>query len=99
VRNAMEMLARAMNEAKSNDPKVFAEKLRGMRHKQVYGTEGYMRAQDHQFFQDMYISVLTPVTGDMKFDEENTGWGWKTTAKIPVSETEVATTCKMTKPS
>jgi branched-chain amino acid transport system substrate-binding protein len=99
VRNEMEMLARAMNEAKSNDPKKFAEKLRGMRHKTMFGAEGFMREQDHQFFQDMYISVMTPRTGDMKFDEEGTGWGWKTTAKVPVPDTEVATTCKMTKPS
>lgn len=99
VRNEMEMLARAMNEAKSNDPKVFVEKLRGMRHKSLYGSEGYMRADDHQYFQDMYISVMTPLTGSMKFDEENTGWGWKTTAKIPVRETELPTTCRMSKPS
>ena len=99
VRNLMDMLARAMNEAKSNDPKAFAEKLQGMRYKTIYGPEAFMRAQDHQFFQDLYISVMTPVTGEMKFDEENTGWGWKTTAKIPLSETEVGTTCKMVKPS
>ena len=99
VRNEMEMLARAMNEAKSNDPKVFAEKLRGMKYKNIYGKDTYMRAEDHQFFQDMYISALTPMTGDMKFDEENTGWGWKLTATVPLADTDVPTTCKMAKPS
>jgi branched-chain amino acid transport system substrate-binding protein len=99
VRNEMEMLATAMNEAKSNDPKVFAEKLRGMKYKNIYGKDTYMRAEDHQFFQDIYISALTPMTGDMKFDEENTGWGWKLTATVPMGETDVATTCKMAKPS
>lgn len=99
VRNEMEMLARAMNEAKSNDPKAFVPKLRGMRHKQLDGSEGFMRADDHQYFQDVYISVMTPVAGDMKFDEEGTGWGWKTTAKIPMRQTELPTTCKMSTPS
>jgi branched-chain amino acid transport system substrate-binding protein len=99
VRNEMEMLAKAMNEAKSNDPKVFAEKLRGMKYKDIYGKETYMRAEDHQFFQNMYISALTPLSGDMKFDEENTGWGWKLTATVPMGETDVPTTCKMAKPS
>ena len=99
VRNQMEMLARAMNEAKSNDPKAFVPKLRGMRHQQLYGTEGYMRADDHQYFQDVYISVMTPLAAGMTFDEEGTGWGWKTTAKIPVSQTELPTTCKMATPS
>lgn len=99
VRNQMEMLARAMNEAKSNDPKVFAEKLRGMKYKTIYGTDAYMRAEDHQFFQDMYIEVFTPKTADMKFDEENTGWGWKSIARVPMAATDVPTTCKMAKPS
>jgi branched-chain amino acid transport system substrate-binding protein len=99
VRNEMEMLARAMNEAKSNDPKVFAEKLRGMKYKNIYGKDTYMRAEDHQFFQDIYISALTPLSGDMKFDEEKSGWGWKLFATVPMANTDVPTTCKMAKPS
>ncbi len=99
VRNEMEMLAIAMKEAKSNDPKVFVEKLRGMKYKNIYGADTYMRAEDHQFFQDMYIEVFTPVTGDMKFDEEGTGWGWKTKAVVKMGDTDVPTTCKMAKPS
>ena len=36
-----------------------------------------MRADDHQFFQPMYIANLGPLGKDQPFDEENTGWGWK----------------------
>jgi len=99
VRNEMEMLAAAMNQAKSNDPKVFVEKLRGMKYTNIYGDQTYMRAEDHQFFQNMYIEVFTPVAGTMKFDEEKTGWGWKTAATVKMADTDVATTCKMAKPS
>ncbi|WP_430396869.1 branched-chain amino acid ABC transporter substrate-binding protein [Ferrovibrio sp.] len=100
VRNQMEMLARAMNEAKSNDPKVFAEKLRGMKYTNIYGSATYMRAEDHQFFQDMFIEVFTPIAeAKLKYDEEGTGWGWKTAATVKMADTDVPTTCKMAKPS
>lgn len=99
VFNQMEMLAKAMNEAKSDNPKVFVEKLRGAKHKTMFDGAAYMRAEDHQFFQDMYIASFAPLSGKMKFDEENTGWGWKVTAKVDMRDTDVATTCKMAKPS
>lgn len=99
VRNAMEMLAQAINQAKTDDPVKLVPVLAGMKHKTMYGGEAYMRETDHQFFQDVYISNFVPVTGDMKFDEEKTGWGWHLAAKIPAQATTVSTTCKMQKPS
>ncbi|WP_341703664.1 branched-chain amino acid ABC transporter substrate-binding protein [Ferrovibrio sp.] len=99
VRNAVEMLAKAINEAKSDDPLKLVPILAGMKHKTMYGAEAYMRETDHQFFQDMYIANFVPVGGEVKFDEEKTGWGWKVAAKIPAQFTNVSTTCKMQKPS
>ena len=58
--NLMNMLARAIQEAKSADPKVYAPKLEGMTFPVLDGGEGSMRKDDHQFFQPMYISVLRP---------------------------------------
>ena len=34
------------------------------------GGEAFMRADDHQFFQPMYISSFGPLSGDMPYDEE-----------------------------
>ena len=42
------------------------------------GGEGFMRKDDHQFFQPMYISSFGVLDPGAKFDEEGTGWGWKT---------------------
>jgi branched-chain amino acid transport system substrate-binding protein len=98
ARNQMEMLAAAMNKANSVEPKAIAMALRGMRHKSMYGGEGFMRADDHQYFQDMYIAGFGPLSGDAKFDEEKTGWGWTTIAKIEAKDTIVPTTCKMQVP-
>jgi branched-chain amino acid transport system substrate-binding protein len=45
----------------------------------------------------MYIASF----GELKpgqFDEEKTGWGWKTVATIPAEQTMLPTTCKMERP-
>ena len=97
--NEMTMLLRAMQEAKAAEPKKIAPRLEGMRVEVFNGGAGFMRAEDHQFFQPMYISALGPLSGDNPFDEENTGWGWKVMGKIDAVDTIVPTTCKMNPPS
>jgi branched-chain amino acid transport system substrate-binding protein len=97
--NEMRMLAQANKEAKSDEPKDVAAKLEGMKFTTFMGTEGYMRKDDHQFFQDMYISNLGPIPTGAKFDEEKTGWGWKTQGVVKAKDTELPTTCKMDRPS
>ena len=49
---------KAANEAKSTDAKAVAEKLEGMKVEVFDGGEGFMRKDDHQFFQPMYICEL-----------------------------------------
>jgi branched-chain amino acid transport system substrate-binding protein len=97
--NEMTMLLKAMQEAKSAEASKIAPRLEGMRVEVFNGGAGFMRAEDHQFFQPMYISVLGPLSGDMPFDEENIGWGWKVMGKIDAADTIVPTTCKMNRPS
>ena len=72
----MRMLAKAINEAKSRGPEGLRAKLDGMKIEVFNGGEGFMRADDHQFFQPMYIASFGPLKPGEKFDEENTGWGW-----------------------
>ena len=50
------MLAKATAEAKSTDAKSVAAKLEGMKIEVFDGGEAFMRKDDHQFFQHMYIS-------------------------------------------
>jgi len=97
--NATGMLFKAIDEAKSDDPVKFAPKLEGMKYATFSsGEEGFMRRDDHQFFQPLYISVFGPLGSNEPFDEEHTGWGWKTVAQIPVKDTITPTTCKMERP-
>ncbi|HKH96524.1 MAG TPA: branched-chain amino acid ABC transporter substrate-binding protein [Beijerinckiaceae bacterium] len=97
--NEMNALLKAMQEAKSADPKKFAPKLEQTKMEAFNGGEAFMRADDHQFFQPMYISSIGPLESGMPFDEENTGWGWKLMGKVDAKDTIVPTTCKMNRPS
>jgi branched-chain amino acid transport system substrate-binding protein len=99
VVNEMRMLAQAIKDANSDEPKAVAAKLEGMKFKTFMGGEGYMRKDDHQFFQDMYIANFGPMPAGAKFDEEKTGWGWKTQGIVKAKDTELPTSCKMDRPS
>ena len=54
--NEIRMLVAAINEAKSLDAPKIAAKLEGMKFDVFNGGDGFMRKEDHQFFQPMYIS-------------------------------------------
>ncbi len=96
--NEMRMLAKAANEAKSTDAKAVAEKLEGMKVEVFDGGDGFMRKDDHQFFQPMYIASFGVQDPGAKFDEEGTGWGWKLVGAVTADETVLPTTCKMERP-
>ncbi len=98
VFNMMSMVFRAIEEAKSADPVKFAPKLEGMKITTFDGGEGFMRAADHQFFQDMFVVTFGPLGADQPFDEEHTGWGTKLAGKVPADQTVLPTTCKMQRP-
>jgi len=97
--NEMRMLAAAADKAKSLEPLKIALALEGMEFEVYDGGKGYMRKDDHQFFQPMYIESFGELTSDEPFDEENTGWGWKVVATIETAQTVLPTTCKMTRPT
>jgi branched-chain amino acid transport system substrate-binding protein len=96
--NEMRMLALAIKQAKSDDPKAIAPQLEGMKMVGFDGGEIFMRKDDHQLFQDIYIASFGPLEPGAKFDEEGTGWGWKTVGVVKTNDTILPTTCKMERP-
>jgi branched-chain amino acid transport system substrate-binding protein len=97
--NEMRMFALAAEKTKSLDPVKVAAALEGMEFEVFNGGKGFMRKDDHQFFQPMYIASLGERTDKEPFDEEHTGWGWKQVAKIDTAQTILPTTCKMDRPN
>ena len=96
--NEIRMLTTAVNQAKSDDPKAIAAQLEGMKAEGFDGGEIFMRKDDHQLFQDMYIGSFGPLEPGAKFDEEGTGWGWKSVGVIKAKDTILPTSCKMERP-
>jgi branched-chain amino acid transport system substrate-binding protein len=97
--NEMRMLVAAITEAKSTEPGKIAAKLEGMKFDVFTGGEGFMRADDHQFFQPMYIMSFGNLAANEPFDEEKTGWGWHVVAKVDAADTILPTVCKMRRPN
>ena len=97
--NEMRMLVTAISEAKSTEPRKIATRLEGMKFAVYDGGEGFMRADDHQFFQPMYIKSFGDLAANEPFDEEKTGWGWHVVAKVDTGDTILPTVCKMKRPN
>jgi branched-chain amino acid transport system substrate-binding protein len=98
VNTEMLMLARAIDVATAVDPKRIALALEGM-HFQGDAGEVWMRKEDHQLMQPLFISIFEKVgTPGVKRDVEKTGYGFKTLASVPAQATEVPTTCQMQRP-
>ncbi|MHC2433145.1 branched-chain amino acid ABC transporter substrate-binding protein [Bradyrhizobium sp. USDA 4451] len=98
--NEMRMFKAAAEKANSIDPVKVAAALEGLKFEVFDGGEGFMRKDDHQFFQPIYISSFGGLTDKAKepFDEENTGWGWHIVSKIDTEQTMLPTTCNMKRP-
>ena len=98
LKNGVEMLAKAMNKAKSTDPAKVAKALEGMKHQGITG-EVEMRADNHQLVQPLFISSFVKAgTKEVKYDVERTGMGFKTEGRIEAMDTALPTTCKMERP-
>ncbi len=100
VVNEMRALEQAAVAAKSNDVKAIAAKLESAKITPFGGgAESYMRKDDHQFIQTMYVSSLGPKEAGAQFDEEDTGWAWKLAGTVKAADTVLPTTCKMERPN
>lgn len=92
------MLAKAITAAKSTDPVKVAFAMEGMKIKSLNG-DVEMRAADHQLQQPLYIASWSKVDGKtVKYDQENTGYGWKTQQKIDTYVSSQPTSCQMKRP-
>ena len=98
VVNELMMLKQAAEKVSSLDPTKIAYALEGMKFEPLNGGEGFMRAQDHAFFQPIYISSFGTLGEGEPFDAENTGWGWHLAARIDAADTLVPTVCSMKRP-
>ena len=109
VNTMMYMVADAIKKAASTEPLKVAYALEGMKFMGDTG-EVEMRASDHQIINPMYISTIVKAAnkgdkpqpgGDksVKYDQEDTGLGFKTDARIESFVVAQPTSCQMKRPA
>ena len=109
VNTMMYMLADAIKKAASSEPLKVAYALEGMKFMGDTG-EVEMRASDHQIINPMYISTIVKAAnkgdkpqpgGDksVKYDQEDTGLGFKTDARLESYVVAQPTSCQMKRPA
>jgi branched-chain amino acid transport system substrate-binding protein len=95
----VEMLAQAMEKARSADPAAVARALEGMKLDKGFQTME-MRAADHQVIQPLYVMEMDEARSPgVRFDNEGSGFGFRTLLKIPAAQTAMPTTCQMKRPA
>lgn len=94
----MEMFAKALNKAGTDDPKAVAYAMEGMRHTGSKG-EILMRARDHQIQMPLVVSTISrDVARRFVYKQKNLGIGWKTDGWASRADLTLPTTCKMERP-
>ena len=95
----IELLVAAMEKAGSADPTAVARALEGLPYdgRTLGGLhQGRMRAADHQFIQPLYVSVMKKAgTPGVRFDNEGSGYGFRTLRFVEAARTEQPSQCHM----
>jgi branched-chain amino acid transport system substrate-binding protein len=92
------MIAGAFEKAGSTDPMKVAYALEGMTYAGPSGNS-WMRAEDHQMIVPIYIMKFTKAgQPGVKYDEEGTGYGWKTETLIAAKDIIPPIKCQMERP-
>jgi branched-chain amino acid transport system substrate-binding protein len=94
--NALSMLVQAMEESQSTEPAAIASALEDMRFTTLTGDQAWMRADDHQLFQSLHISVHTDE--GIEFDADNSGFGLRTIHTVAPEDNPIETSCRMRRP-
>lgn len=96
--SVIRMMSDAIKKAKSAEPINVAFAMEGMKSTGLNG-EIEMRTLDHQMQQPLIIGSWQKVDGKaVKFDQENTGYGWKTESLQPAFVGVQPSSCVMTRP-
>jgi branched-chain amino acid transport system substrate-binding protein len=94
----LDMFVEAAGKAGTLDPHKVALALEGMRYDGPAG-ESWIRPEDHQLLAPIYVtSFVKQGKPGVKYDTENTGFGWKTEMVVAAKDNVPPVRCKMERP-
>jgi len=94
---AVEMWARAVSAAASTDTIKVAKALEGSRYDAGTG-QLWMRPDDHQLSMPLFLGTFMKVGPGVQNPAEDTGFGFRTEARLEAEATTLPTRCKMERP-
>lgn len=98
IKYAIDMWAKAIDKAGSADPVKVAKALEDMRYDAGVG-EAWMRADDHQIMEPLFVATFGKIGRQgVKYDADDTGYGWRVDTRIEAKDNILPTTCKMERP-
>jgi branched-chain amino acid transport system substrate-binding protein len=98
VWQTLDMFAQAVNQVQSLDPYKVATALEGMKYNGPAG-ESWMRSEDHQLLAPIYVtSFVKRGQPGVKYDTENTGFGWRTELLVAAKDSIPPVRCQMVRP-
>lgn len=99
----VEVLVAGIEKARSAEPAAVARAMEGLKFdgKALGGMhQGTMRAADHQFIQPLYVSMMKRAgSPGVRFDNEGSGYGFRTVRFVDASKAEQPHACKMERPA
>jgi branched-chain amino acid transport system substrate-binding protein len=98
IKYAIDMWAKAIDKAGSADPVKVAKALEDMRYDAGVG-EAWMRADDHQITEPLFVATFGQIGKQgVKYDADETGYGWRVDTRVEAKDNILPTTCKMERP-
>ena len=99
----VEVLVAGIEKARSAEPAAVARAMEGLKFdgKNLGGMhQGTMRAADHQFIQPLYVSMMKRAgSPGVRFDNEGSGYGFRTVRFVDAKTAEQPHACKMERPA
>jgi branched-chain amino acid transport system substrate-binding protein len=94
----VEMLADAITRAHTTEAVAVAKALENAKYDNGF-VRAWMRADDHQLIQPLYVIEMDKVGAPgVRFDNEGSGYGFRTVLALPPERTETPSECHMKRP-
>jgi branched-chain amino acid transport system substrate-binding protein len=97
--SAISILHKAFKTVRSTDVRKVAYAMEGLKFTSLNG-DVEMRQSDHQLQQPLFVATWARTNGkDVRYDDEKTGYGWRSDRTLDARLSSRPTSCEMKRPA